>query len=115
MDLSQQHDLTACCLVGRYKNVDIIIPHSFFPIVKAREKAEDDGIPIYGWSDDGELTMCNTPIVNYDDVVEWFLKIAVTSSCAGTKGVTCWCSSVPFLRLPSPLPLLARTFTSLGR
>ena len=30
-DLSKLHDLTAACLYGNYKGVDIVIPHAFFP------------------------------------------------------------------------------------
>lgn len=78
-DLSKLHDLTATALVGRYqhkgKNVDIIITHAFFPVVMATQKAEEDNIPLFGWKDDGILTMCNTPTTNYDDVVKWFVEM----------------------------------------
>lgn len=73
-DLSKLHDLTAAALVGEYKGVLIIIPHAFFPVVMAHEKAEQDSIPLFGWEDDGWLTMCNTPTVNADDVVAWFIR-----------------------------------------
>lgn len=72
-DLSKLHDLTAAALYGTYKDVDIIISHAFFPIVAAYKKAEEDGIPLFGWEDDGFLTMCNSPTVNYADVVNWFV------------------------------------------
>lgn len=71
-DLSKMHDLTAAVLYGNYKGVDIIIPHAFFPITAAYEKADKDGIPLFGWQDDGWLTMCNSPTVEYSDVVRWF-------------------------------------------
>lgn len=71
-DLSRMYDLTAAALYGNYKGVDIIITHAFFPIVQARRKAEEDQIPLFGWQDDGYLTMCNTPTVNISDVVNWF-------------------------------------------
>ena len=71
-DLSKMHDLTAAVLYGNYKDVDIIISHAFFPVVKAHEKAEQDNIPLFGWADDGWLTMCNTPTVEYSDIVKWF-------------------------------------------
>lgn len=74
-DLSKLHDLTAASLFGNYKGVDIIIAHAFFPIVAAYKKAEEDGIPLFGWADDGLLTMCNTPTVNSADVVNWFIKM----------------------------------------
>ena len=71
-DLSKMHDLTAAVLYGNYQGVDIAIPHAFFPVVAAHEKAEKDNIPLFGWQDDGWLTMCNTPTTEYSDVVHWF-------------------------------------------
>ena len=71
-DLSRLHDLTAAALYGTYKGVDIIITHAWFPITAAHEKADKDGIPLFGWQDDGWLTMCNSPTVNHADVVNWF-------------------------------------------
>ena len=71
-DLSKMHDLTAAALYGVYNDVNIIIPHAFFPVVAAHEKAEKDNIPLFGWMDDGWLTMCNTPTTEYSDVVHWF-------------------------------------------
>src|SRR5699024_6192616 len=65
-------DLTATALVGCYKGVDIIITHAFFPITRAYVKADEDNIPLFGWKDDGLLTMTNTDVVNYTDVVNWF-------------------------------------------
>lgn len=78
-DLSKMHDLTAAALVGEYehegKKIDIAVTHAFFPIAAAKEKAEDDGIPLFGWKDDGWLTMSNTKTVLYDDIVKWFVKM----------------------------------------
>jgi phage terminase large subunit-like protein len=74
-DLSKMHDLTAAALYGHYKGVDIVITHAWFPIVAAHQKAEEDNIPLFGWQDDGWLTMCNNPTVNYSDVVNWFVKM----------------------------------------
>ena len=71
-DLSKLHDLTAAVLYGEYKGVDIAIPHTWFPIVAAHIKAEEDGIPLFGWKDDGWLTMSNAPTINYDEVVNWY-------------------------------------------
>lgn len=74
-DLSKLHDLTAAALFGHHKesNTDIIITHAFFPIVNAAKKADEDGIPLFGWSDDGWLTMSNTPTVEVSDIVKWFI------------------------------------------
>jgi len=71
-DLSRMHDLTAAALVGEYNGVLIIITHAFFPISQAARKADEDNIPLFGWTDDGWLTMCNSETVNYADVVNWF-------------------------------------------
>ena len=74
-DLSKMHDLTAAALFGHYdkENVDIVITHAFFPVVNAAKKADEDGIPLFGWADDGWLTMSNTPTVEVADVVKWFI------------------------------------------
>jgi phage terminase large subunit-like protein len=74
-DLSKLHDLTAAALVGNYKGVDIVISHAWFPVVQAYKKADEDGIPLFGWADDGLLTMCNSPTVNHADVVNWFIDM----------------------------------------
>lgn len=74
-DLSRMYDLTAAALYGTYKGVDICITHAFFPIVMAARKAEEDGIPLFGWADDGLLTMCNMPTVNISDIVNWFISM----------------------------------------
>ncbi len=72
-DLSKLHDLTAAALFGTYKDVDIIITHAFFPVVAAHIKPDEDNIPLFGWAEDGFLTMCNSPTVNHSDVVNWFV------------------------------------------
>ena len=74
-DLSKLHDLTAAALYGRYQDVDIIITHAFFPVVAAHIKADQDGIPLFGWAEDGWLTLCNSPTVNHADVVNWFVEM----------------------------------------
>ena len=71
-DLSRMHDLTAAALVGEYKGTLIVITHAFFPVTHAARKADEDSIPLFGWLDDGLLTMCNSETVNYADVVGWF-------------------------------------------
>lgn len=71
-DLSRTYDLTASALVGEYRGTLIIITHAFFPVTQAARKADEDNIPLFGWADDGWLTMCNSETVNYSDVVDWF-------------------------------------------
>lgn len=71
-DLSRTYDLSAACLYGNYQGVDIIISHGFFPITQAAAKSDEDNIPLYGWQEDGWLTMCNSNTVNMADVVNWF-------------------------------------------
>lgn len=74
-DLSKLHDLTAAALFGNYKGVDIIVSHAFFPIVAAHKKADEDGIPLFGWADDGWLTMSNAPTVNHAEIINWFIRM----------------------------------------
>lgn len=72
-DLSKLHDLTAAVLHGTYKDIDICLPHAWFPIVAAAIKADQDNIPLFGWQQDGWLDMCNAPTNNHADVVKWFV------------------------------------------
>lgn len=74
-DLSKLHDLTAAALFGHYRGVDIVITHAFFPVVAAHLKADQDNIPLFGWAEDGWLTLCNSPTVNHQDVVAWFVDM----------------------------------------
>ena len=76
-DLSKMHDLTAAALFGYWKEKDtyIIITHGFFPVTAAAMKAEEDQIPLFGWKDDGWLTLTNSATVNVDDVVKWFIQM----------------------------------------
>lgn len=74
-DLSRVHDLTAAALYGNYKGTDICITHGFFPVTEAARKSDEDDIPLYGWQDDGWLTLCNSPTVNYADIVNWFIEM----------------------------------------
>lgn len=74
-DLSRVYDLTAAALVGKYEDVDIIITHGFTPIAQAAKKSDEDNIPLFGWEEDGWLTMCNSPTVNIGDIVNWFVKM----------------------------------------
>lgn len=74
-DLAKMHDLTATALYGSYKDVDIVITHAFFPSTRAHLKADDDGIPLFQWLDDGQLTMTNGDITNHADVVKWFVDM----------------------------------------
>lgn len=81
-DLSKLHDLTAAALYGTLEgfkrsdgeivDVDIIIPHAWFPVVAAHIKADEDNIPLFGWKDAGWLDLCNSEVVDHLDVVRWF-------------------------------------------
>ena len=71
-DLSKLHDLTAAALHGEYQGIDIVIPHCWFPVVAASQKANEDNIPLFGWQDDGWLTLCNAPTNDHASVVKWF-------------------------------------------
>lgn len=71
-DLSRVFDLTAAALVGSYQDTLIIVTHAFFPVTQAARKADQDNIPLFGWQDDGWLTLCNSETVNENDVIDWF-------------------------------------------
>jgi phage terminase large subunit-like protein len=68
-------DLTGACIYGRYEEIDITITHGFIPITQAKAKAEEDNIPFFWWRDQGWLTMTNSELVEYEEVVKWFKAI----------------------------------------
>lgn len=74
-DLSKLYDLTGTSLHGRYQDVDICITHGFIPVVQAHQKAEEDNIPFFWWEEMGWLTLCNHEVIEYEDVVKWFLSM----------------------------------------
>jgi phage terminase large subunit-like protein len=74
-DLSKMFDLTGACIYGRYEEIDITITHGFIPITQAKAKAEEDNIPFFWWMEQGWLTMTNSELVDYEDVVKWFKKM----------------------------------------
>lgn len=74
-DLSKLHDLTGVGLYGCYEDVDIFIPHAFIPRTEARVKANDDNIPVFGWEEDGWLTLTNSKAIQFEEVVDWFVQM----------------------------------------
>jgi len=74
-DLAKLHDLCGTALYGTYGEIDITITHAFFPVIAAHTKADEDNIPLFGWQDDGWLTMTNTPVTNHQQVVKWFMDM----------------------------------------
>lgn len=85
-DLSKLHDLTAAAIVGEIpakaaattewtpkENVLVIIPHCWFPVVAAAEKADKDNIPLFGWKEDGWLDMPNELSMDPTEPVKQFL------------------------------------------
>ena len=74
-DLSKLHDLSGTALHGRYNGVDIAITHGFIPVVTAQLKATEDNIPFFWWQEQGWLTLCNSEVIDYDDVVKWFISM----------------------------------------
>lgn len=79
-DLSKLHDLTAAALVGvvpkatakTKEDVLVIIPHCWFPVTAAAEKADQDHIPLFGWKEDGWLDMPNEPSMDPTTPVQYF-------------------------------------------
>ena len=55
------------------EDVLVLIPHAWFPIVTASEKADRDQIPLFGWRDDGWLDMPNTASMDPTEPVKQFL------------------------------------------
>ncbi len=74
-DLSKMKDLTGAVLHGRYKGVDISIAHGFIPATTAHLKADEDNIPFFWWEEEGWLTLCNSAVIEYSDVVKWFIQM----------------------------------------
>lgn len=74
-DLSKMYDLTGTALHGRYKNTDICISHGFMPVTAAHLKAEEDQIPFFWWEKQDWLTLCNSDVIEYEDVLKWFLQM----------------------------------------
>lgn len=72
-DLSKQYDLTGACLYGEYKDVAITVTHGFIPVTQAQKKADEDNIPFFWWQEQKWLTMCNSELVDYEEVVKWFI------------------------------------------
>ncbi len=86
-DLSRLHDLTAAVIVGEVpaklaategwtppEDVLVILPHCWFPVTAAAEKAKEDEIPLFGWMDDGWLDMPNTNSMDPTEPVGQFRK-----------------------------------------
>lgn len=86
-DLSKLHDLTSASIAGEIparlaateswtpkEDVLVIIPHCWFPVVAAAEKADKDNIPLFGWKDDGWLDMPNEPSMDPTEPVKQFQK-----------------------------------------
>lgn len=74
-DLSKMWDLTGVALYGRYHDIDIVISHAFIPVAMANLKADEDGIPVFWWEEEGWLTLCNSDVIEYENVVEWFISM----------------------------------------
>lgn len=73
-DLSKLHDLTAAALVTLKNDVLVILPHAWFPITRAAQKADEDNIPLFGWMDDGWLSMSNAEVTNHAEIVNWYMQ-----------------------------------------
>lgn len=74
-DLSKMDDLTGVSLHGRYNGVDISITHGFIPVTVAHLKGDEDHIPFFWWQEEGWLTLCNSNVIEYEDVVTWFIEM----------------------------------------
>jgi phage terminase large subunit-like protein len=75
VDLSRRHDLSALCVVTRYKGVLVIVPQAFTPITMTAEKVQKDGINIDLWIKQQHLTVCESPLIDIDDVVNYCMYL----------------------------------------
>ena len=86
-DLSKLHDLTAACLAGEIpadkvkcpdwtppEDVLVLVPHCWFPVTAATEKANEDQIPLFGWQEDGWLDMPESPSMDPAEPVKQFVR-----------------------------------------
>lgn len=86
-DLSRLHDLTAAVIVGEIpaklaatpdwtppEDVLLILPHCWFPITAAAQKAKEDEIPLFGWAEDGWLDMPNANSMDPTEPVGQFKR-----------------------------------------
>lgn len=86
-DLSKLHDLTAAVIAGEIpaakaacpnwtppEDVLVLVPHCWFPITVAAEKANQDNIPLFGWQEDGWLEMPNEPSMDPTEPVKQFKR-----------------------------------------
>ncbi|WP_335871956.1 terminase large subunit [Bacillus sp. 2205SS5-2] len=74
-DLARLYDLCGVSLYGTYNDIDIAITHGFIPITQAKAKAEEDNIPFFWWKEQSWLTMTNSEITDYEEIVKWFKKM----------------------------------------
>lgn len=79
-DLSKRFDLTAVALYGilnegEKDEVAIMITHGWYPRTRATYLAEDLNIPYQGWQDSGWLSFVNGDVIEFDDVVKWFMTM----------------------------------------
>ena len=96
-DLSKLHDLTAAALYGRYKDVDIIITHAWFPVVMAHKKAEEDGIPLLGGPTTAGWTFATVPpsimpmwSTGLSRCEKWALRSGRWATTGNSVGSTLW-------------------------
>ena len=46
-----------------------------FHEVPAYQKSDEDDIPVFWWEEEGWLTCCNSNVIEYEDVIQWFIKV----------------------------------------
>lgn len=73
-DLSKFHDLTAAALVAKDGDKLIVYSHGFFPLERALAKQSGkNAVPMFGWGQDGFVTLSDTAVVNVNDICQWFI------------------------------------------
>ena len=76
VDLSVNTDLTAIvkCIYDPVEDTYLFKAHGFIPKDNIEQLEVRDGIPYRQFADEGHITLCDGPVVDYEDLVEYILN-----------------------------------------
>lgn len=73
-DLSETEDFTAACATFALDNGKVaVLSHSWIP--KHKVEYSNEKIPYREWEEDGLLTVQDKPYIDYQDVLNWIIKM----------------------------------------
>ncbi|UVD41652.1 terminase large subunit [Staphylococcus phage 1PHSA12] len=73
-DLSETEDFTAACATFALDNGKVaVLTHSWIP--KHKVEYSNEKIPYREWEEDGLLTIQDKPYIDYQDVLNWIIKM----------------------------------------